>query len=74
MRQNEGMPKREHDFAVNAFRIVEQAIGEHMDGRSLQRPQEKLTAQRGHARAAKLTPERRKEIARQAAAKRWNKG
>jgi hypothetical protein len=28
----------------------------------------------GHARAAKLTPKRRKEIARKAAAARWGKG
>jgi hypothetical protein len=67
------MPKRsEHDFAVNAFRIVEQAIGEHMNGAPLEAPEEKpATANRGHARAAKLTKERRSEIAKQGAAKRW---
>ena len=28
----------EHDFAVNAFRVVEQAIGEKMDGSPLPDP------------------------------------
>ena len=35
------MPRRsskDRDFAVNAFRVVEQAIGEHMDGRPLEDP------------------------------------
>ena len=35
------MPTRsstDRDFAVNAFRVVEQAIGEHMDGTPLEDP------------------------------------
>lgn len=65
-------PAKERDFSVNAFRIVERAIGEHMDGTPLAQPKEKpATAKRGHARAAKLTPERRKAIARKAAEARW---
>ena len=35
------MPRRsskDHYFAVSAFRIVEQAIGEHMDGTPLEDP------------------------------------
>jgi len=69
------MPKRrEHDFAVNAFRVVEQAIGEHMDGRPLDVPKpQRATAQRGLKRAAALTAERRKEIAIRAAKTRWKK-
>jgi len=79
------MPKRsskEHDFAVNAFRIVEQAIGERMDGTPLPDLSEgknpaavalgKLGgAKGGKARAAKLSPAKRKAIAKKAAAARW---
>lgn len=77
------MPKRaEHDFSVNAFRVVEQAIGEHMDGTPLEDPDAGKNlaavalgrlggAKGGRARAAKLSPERRKAIAKKAAAVRW---
>jgi hypothetical protein len=81
------MPNRsskEHDFAVNAFRIVEQAIGEKMDGTPLPDPDAgknpaavalgKLGgAKGGKARAAKLSPAKRKAIARKAANSRWAK-
>jgi hypothetical protein len=81
------MPKRsstDRDFAVNAFRIVEQAIGEHMDGTPLEDPNAgknqaavalgRLGGKKGgKARAAKLSPERRKAIAKKAAASRWNR-
>ena len=73
---------KDHDFAVNAFRVVEQAIGEHMDGRPLEDPDAgknpaavalgKLGgAKGGNARAAKLSPRKRKAIAKKAAAARW---
>ena len=79
------MPKRsstDHDFAVNALRVVEQAIGEHMDGTA---PEDqdagknkaavalgKLGGKKGgKARAAKLSPPQRKAIAKKAAAARW---
>lgn len=78
-------PKRkgtDHDFAVNAFRVVEQAIGEKMDGSPLPDPDEgknphavalgKLGgAKGGHARAKKLKRAERVQIARRAALKRW---
>ena len=81
------MPRRsskERDFAVNAFRVVERAIGEHMDGTPLEDPDAgknqaavtlgKLGGKKGgRARAAKLSPERRKQIAKSAARKRWGK-
>lgn len=65
-----------------ARRVVEQAIGEQMDGSPLLDPNAgknpaavalgKLGgAKGGKARAKTLTPERRAEIARNAAAKRW---
>jgi hypothetical protein len=79
------MPKRsskEHDFAVNAFRIVEQAIGEKMDGTPLPDPNKGKNsaavalgrlggAKGGKARAAKLSPAKRKAIAKKAAQARW---
>jgi hypothetical protein len=79
------MPKRsstDRDFAVNAFRVVEQAIGEHMDGTPLEDPNAgknpaavalgKLGgAKGGKARADKLSPERKKSIAKNAADVRW---
>ena len=67
--------KKEHDFSVTAFRVVQEATGQvepkptidfkalgHLGG-----------LKGGKARAAKLTPERRAEIARKAAMARWGK-
>ena len=81
------MPKRsskEHDFAINALRVVEQAIGEKMDGTPLPDPDAgknpaavalgKLGGKKGgKARAEKLSPAKRKAIARKAAKSRWSK-
>ena len=73
---------RDHDFATVALSVVERAIGEKMDGSPrIDNDAGKNPAavalgrlggmKGGKARAAKLTPERRAEIARNAAAKRW---
>jgi hypothetical protein len=62
---------------------VEQAIGEHMDGTPLEDPDAGKNpaavalgrlggAKGGKARAAKLSPETRKAIAKKAAHTRWN--
>jgi hypothetical protein len=79
------MPKRsstEHDFAINAFRVVEQAIGEHMDGTPLEVYSKNPAAvalgrlggpKGGKARAARLSPEQRAAIAKKASAARWGK-
>lgn len=81
------MPRRlvkDRDFAVNAFRVVEKAIGEHMDGTPLEDPNAgkkphaiargRLGGKKGGAaRAASLTVERRKEIATRAAKTRWQR-
>lgn len=75
---------KDRDFAVNAFRVVEKAIGEHMDGTPLPDPNAgknpaavalgKLGGKKGGAaRAEKLSPARRKQIAKAAARKRWGK-
>jgi hypothetical protein len=71
-----------HDFTVVARRVVEQAIGEKLDGTPLDDPQAgknpaavalgKLGgAKGGRARAEALSPAKRKEIARKAAKARW---
>jgi hypothetical protein len=84
---NQYMPTRsstDRDFAVNAFRVVEQAIGEHMDGTPLEDPDAgknqaavalgRLGGRKGgKARAAKLSPEQLRAIAKKAAASRWHR-
>lgn len=78
-------PKREgkaHDFTTIARRVVEQAIGEKLDGSPLDDPNQgknpaavalgKLGgAKGGAARAAALSPAKRKAIAKKAAQARW---
>ena len=79
--------KKEHDFAVTAFRVVEAATAELDESPVRQdKPPDtegknpnavalgRLGGQKGGmARAARLTPERRSEIARRAAMKRWGR-
>lgn len=72
------------DFATVARGIVERAIGEHLDGSPMLDPDAgknpaavalgKLGgAKGGRARADKLSPAKRKQIAKKAAMKRWGK-
>ena len=84
---NRTMPTRsskpkDHDFATVARRVVEQAIGEKLDGSPLEDPNAgknpaavalgKLGgAKGGKARAEKLSAAKRKAIARKAAKARW---
>ncbi len=73
--------KRDHDFAVTAFRVVQEATEE-------KEPEPKVSEGKnpyavalgrlgglkgGKARMEKLTPEQRKEIAQKAARARWGK-
>ena len=81
------MPTRsskDHDFSTIALRVVEQAIGEKMDGSALDDPHKgknpaavalgKLGgAKGGAARAAALSPRKRSAIAKKAALARWRK-
>lgn len=68
--------KREHDFSITAFGVVQEATGQiepkpTLDFKALGR----LGGLKdGRVRAARLTPERRVEIARKAALARWGKG
>jgi hypothetical protein len=82
------MPKRSsrgasRDFAVVARRVVEQAIGERLDGSPLPRSEKNPAAvalgklgglKGGRARASKLTEKERRDIAKKGAAARWKKG
>ena len=71
------------DFSAIARRVVEQAIGEKLSGVPLEKEPEKnpyavalgrLGGQKGGtARSVKLSARRRKEIAKLAAAKRWER-
>jgi hypothetical protein len=80
------MPTRsskDHDFTTVARRVVEHAIGEKLSGEPLDDPNKgknphavalgKLGgAKGGAARAEKLSPAKRKAIARNAAQIRWS--
>lgn len=72
--------KKEHDFAVNAFRVVQEATGQIESEPPKPRKEYDYKAlghkgglKGGKARASKLTPEQRKEIAQKAAKARWAK-
>lgn len=80
--------KKEHDFAITAFRVVQEAIAEadSIQANIIQAdqiPEGKnphavalgyLGGKKGgKARATKLTSEQRSEIARKAATARWSK-
>lgn len=76
--------KREHDFSITAFRVVLEAT-EQTEAKTEQSKPDKEKKfdpvalghlgglKGGKARAEKLTPERRKEIAKKAAKTRWGK-
>ena len=78
--------KRDSDFAVTAFRVVQEATGqvepepEEAEPELVEGKNPHAVAlgrlgglKGGKARASKLTPEQRKEIARKAAEARWKK-
>lgn len=67
---------KRRDFSQVAFNIVQQATGEieptpELSGKKLDSRKGGLKG--GMARADKLTPDERSEIAKKAAATRWNK-
>ena len=66
--------KRPADVIGNAVRVIQIATGEteeEYENDSKDPAAKALGAKGGKARAAKLTAERRREIAKKAAAKRW---
>ena len=75
---------KDHDFATLARNVVEQTIGEKLDGSPLPDPNAgknpaavalgKLGGQKGgKARAEALSPRKRSAIAKKAAQARWRK-
>lgn len=76
------MVKKEHDFSVTAFRVVQEATEESLPEAPGASPCKNPNAvalgrlgglKGGKARFEKLTPGQRKEIAQKAARKRWEK-
>ena len=72
--------RKDEDFATNALRVVEQAIGgkladggEHCSAPRAVAAGSKGGRKGGTARAKALTPEQRSEIAKKAAESRWNR-
>ena len=70
--------KRDHDFSVTAFQVVQEATGQVEPEPKKARKEYDYKAlgragglKGGKARAEKLTPERRREIAKKAAEARW---
>jgi hypothetical protein len=75
---------KDHDFMAIGRRVVEQAIGEKLNGEPLDDPNpgKKPAAvasgrlgglKGGNARAKSLTPSKRKAIAKRAAKARWDR-
>lgn len=73
-----GRPKRPRDVVGNAVHVMKVLTGEVEESAEIddgKDPAAKAMGQKGgKARAARMTPERRAEIARKAAAARWRKG
>jgi hypothetical protein len=66
--------KRPADVIGNAVRVMRIATGEETEELdSVKSAAAELGSRGGKARAASMTPERRAEIARNAAGKRWSK-
>ena len=78
--------KREHDFSVTAYRVVQEATGqiepepEETEPELAEGKNPHAVAlgrlgglKGGKARASKLTPEQRKQIAQKAAKARWGR-
>ncbi len=65
--------KRPADVIGNAVRVMRIATGEEDETPAPASPAAEMGRKGGRARAEGMTPERRAEIAKAAAAKRWSK-
>ena len=65
--------KKEHDFSITAFRVVQEATGQVKRGFDAKALGRLGGLKGGKARAAALTSARRTEIAKKAAKARWGK-
>ena len=66
--------KRPADVIGNAVHVMKILTGEIEVKANITKYAATLGKRGGHARAAKMTPEQRSEVARLAAAARWKKG
>lgn len=66
--------KRPADVVRNAVRVMRIATGEEQEDCGAAPKRAKGGRKGGNARAARLTPQQRSEIAQAAAAARWKKG
>lgn len=66
--------KRPADVIGNAVRVMRIATGEEAETSSPASPAGEMGRKGGKARAEAMTPERRAEVARNAASKRWGIG
>jgi hypothetical protein len=84
MEEKNRKQKKETDFAITAFRVVQEATKEPEPEQPQPNPTDDKNPNAvalgrlgglkgGRARASKMTPEQRKEIARVAANARWKK-
>jgi hypothetical protein len=64
--------KRPADSVQNAMRVAQIATGEAVEEFDKKSAAAQLGSLGGKARAAKLSPKKRKEIAKKAANKRWD--
>ena len=65
--------KKDHDFSVTAFRVVQEATEQVKRGFDAKALGRLGGLKGGRVRAERLTPERRTEIAKKAAKARWGK-
>jgi len=73
MQKQSSKIKISEDLNAIAFRIVKQATSEHVKNPAAVALGRLGGLKGGKARAEKLSPKRRKEIAQEAANKRWNR-
>jgi hypothetical protein len=66
--------RRPADVIGNAVHVMRVLTGEIEERANVAKDAATLGKRGGHARAAKMTPEQRSEVARLAAAARWKKG
>jgi len=65
--------KKEHDFSVTAFKVVQKATGQLKGGFDAKAMGRLGGLKGGKVRAERLSPERRREIAKKATSARWGK-
>lgn len=77
MAEDQKRPKRPRDVIGNAVRVMEIATGQREEECEPEEPKNEAAAELGRkggkARAEKMSPKQRSEIARKAAKERWSR-